>query len=635
MGDSVTAGLGKLDGRQRAFVNLLKGWMPKEEYADFMQAVEKLGTDDHAAAKVGTDDHAAAKVGVGTDDHSVEKVGTDDHAAAKVGTDDHAAAKPKSLAEETFDRQRRIREHDVLTRKLDKTFAKINDFKNLDAGEQKEYTNASKAVPRPPTGSDKKQQDEYYKLLSANASELAKLRDDYKNKGNALIKSYASAKGGNQSDDDPYWEVKAEEYIEKNGDDVRAVNKLGPQNAKMEKQQKDWKAEGDKLWEDLQAKKITKKAYYEAIEKHVAKCAGIRELGKNRPDGEPEFFSEFKKAQAKVNAAAAKDGKLKELWDAVQADSEKTDTNFAGLLKRLEGINKTAEEVLGAQVEGLRKSIKSIAEPGLLGYPAFMKTNKTRDLIDDTDPLILARLDQKEQRQAFDLLCAYGVPPADEKHSDYKDRRALHKLMCATSIHPEFLCKDNKTSEEMIKSLEENKEEFKVAKENWSILEPDQKLEIVRKLAAAQAKAFKFQMPKRGVQLVKMEKGYQGLYKPGPVGVEPPDDVVEINPDGERLEDFEATCDMIFHEMTHKYQNTLTRRLNTDTSDGKQITEKDDVLYNQAMMFQTAEKTESGRSTTITPEEKNLEAYQKQPKEAHAWTAGPLSMRQFLKMLSK
>jgi hypothetical protein len=91
---------------------------------------------------------------------------------------------------------------------------------------------------------------------------------------------------------------------------------------------------------------------------------------------------------------------------------------------------------------------------------------------------------------------------------------------------------------------------------------------------------------------------------------------------------------MIFHEMTHKYQSTLIRRLKSDTGDGKKITEGADlILYNQAMMFQSAEVSRSGRSATIAPEE-DKDAYEKQPKEAHAWVAGPRSMRKFLEMLS-
>jgi hypothetical protein len=281
------------------------------------------------------------------------------------------------------------------------------------------------------------------------------------------------------------------------------------------------------------------------------------------------------------------------------------------------------------------------------------KVDKARELIEQTPSGVLSRLSAKEHRELFDLLNANPLPaftpeyktgdptelklfqknPTGLEYLSFAGqsivgwkpdpkRVALQKLMCATSLHPTFVSEDEGTRVKMIDKLKVHKKEFSEARDNWDIMTDNERLDVLKKAAQAQADAFGSGLPQKGIVFGATGAGEAGGYSGR--NLKDGDDSIKLNRDDSYLKDFATALETIFHEMTHRYQHTLVLRLKSaapsgTTGSNQQITAQNEpMLYNQTKMFETDEMP-NGR---ISPAESkardgnSAESYKKQPKEA-------------------
>jgi len=525
-----------------------------------------------------------------------------------------------------FNAWKAVREHNNLMVQLDKQMGCVAHIPakgtaGAPAGELWDaYTEAKGKVAGHPV------------TVTAGSGKLFDLRAAYQEAGRALTEAYESTPGaGTDEADDTYWKDKAQTYRSANRILFERAEAVAPKTQAIEAQRTTMLTLKSQPFDAWSAR------YTNLVGAVAAAKLVIASRSVPVDTEEAKFHQQYRKVQPTLLAAdrltdntntALKP--FKDVYTPFAAKLAGTDDDrFAWCGARLFGsVLPKANAALQAGTVALQGSLKTVLEE----TDDAIKADGARALIANADPDILSRLSAKEHVDLLLALRADGMPEFDDDADDItqtaqKDdpkRVAMRKLYMNMSMEPGFVEQDNKTRKKMIDALSKDKEALKFARENWKTLTDAQKKEIMNKAAKAQCEAFGFPEAANGVEFSDFNVTYpndkddDGCYAPG-------SDVIRLNTAQPVANDFEAALDLIFHENSHKYQNFLVGRLRD-----RSLTEDEDPPYTQAMMFAMGNLAEG----YITPGEDG-KAYNKQPEEDHAWTAGPNSARMVMEMLAQ
>ena len=298
------------------------------------------------------------------------------------------------------------------------------------------------------------------------------------------------------------------------------------------------------------------------------------------------------------------------------------------LKKRLEDLKKANAAVLVekdaeryAPALGLLDPLLVAARMTLQEAAEFDKTaaaqaaaaKKTIDDLEDAS--LLDAQPVKEKLRLLEELRVTATP------LDKKGRETQRKIYKSLRIDPEFEANDKERRQQVVKNIlagPKAKEELKQAKAGWANMQPVEKLKVLEKMAAAQAKAFGIDPP----QIVPFTEDFkEGSLKNGYFSQRDGKIYMNLHP-AASVHDFEAALDIVFHENSHNYQRQLVNRLES-TAD---VPASDRL---QAQLFQ-ANLASGGY---VNPKE-DLEIYLGQPVEEHAHANGPKTAKALLKALT-
>lgn len=525
-----------------------------------------------------------------------------------------------------FNAWKAVREHNNLMVQLDKQMACVAHIPAKGTagapadGLWDAYTEAKAKVAGHPV------------TVVAGSGKLFGLRAAYQDAGKALTDAFESTPGaGTGEADATYWKDKAQSYRSANRILFERAEAVAPKTQAIEAQRTTMltlKSKPAATWSDR---------YTDLVGAVAAAKQVIAARSVPVDTEEAKFHQQYRKVQPTLLAAAKltdnTNPALQPFLDVYTPFAAKLagtdDDRFAWCGARLFGsVLPKANAALQAGTVALQGSLKTVLEE----TDDATKAEGARALIANADPDILSRLSAKEHVDLLLALRADGMPEFDDEadkitqtaQKNDPKRVAMRKLYMNMSMEPGFVEQDNKTRKKMIDALSKDKEALKFARENWKTLTDAQKKEIMTKAAKAQCEAFGFPEASNGVEFSDFNVTYpndkddDGCYAPGA-------DVIRLNTAQPVANDFEAALDLIFHENSHKYQNYLVGRL----EDGS-LTEDEDPPYTQATMFLMGNLDEG----YIAPGEDG-KAYNKQPEEDHAWTAGPASARMVMEMLAQ
>ena len=537
---------------------------------------------------------------------------------------------------------RDVRLHTTAMAKLDSEFGYValipgkDDTNSPLAKEWAAYKKAKAEAPVPSTI-----------VNTDNHDKLAGLRDAYAEAGRALGKAYQAGTPGPA--DDPYYKTIAQEISARTIVLFRQGNKVPdttPQITKL-------KEEMNGLTE------ATFPTWKKRVEDLLgAEAKGLQLIALRLSSSDPAsvaMYDRYRKVQTSLKAAAdlvPKTGatplqtEYQQKYLAFMAKLGGADEDRVKVCNEgLDWLIPKAEELLKTATDALKNTAKITKElPEKRTAQKNTKAEAARAAIMAADPVILSRLSAEEKMDLLDSLRVAGMPDFDandkNQNSDRnKKRTAMKKLYMALTLEEEFAKKDAENRQKLMKALEGKKQELKDAKENWSAMTDDQKLELLKMVATEQCAQFGFTLPSNGVIAVnEPNSSDNGSYSPGrldrdPPGNSPENDRIKINTAMPVFHDFEAALDLILHENTHRNQNVLVAAMRyPKRKDGKMWLTKDnaDPPFTQTRMFDMG-NVDGGYVTGA----EDYEVYKKQPEEDHAWLAGPRGAQGIMDMLAK
>jgi hypothetical protein len=200
-----------------------------------------------------------------------------------------------------------------------------------------------------------------------------------------------------------------------------------------------------------------------------------------------------------------------------------------------------------------------------------------------------------------------------DSKSESDCRKAMARLYKAMVLEDDFANKDREMRTKVLTKLKTN-EVLLDAKRTWTEKSTQEKVEVLRTALRIQCGEMGIpenEMPEitlfsePSVKLSPDKKlTLEGFFSPS-------DGKIYLNDNRDSFkEDFDDSLDTIIHENTHNYQHKLVKKLEEG------LIKEGDPEYNQAILFQF------NFANYLDSKDEGHEAYEKQPTEMHAWTAG-------------
>ena len=199
-------------------------------------------------------------------------------------------------------------------------------------------------------------------------------------------------------------------------------------------------------------------------------------------------------------------------------------------------------------------------------------------------------------------------------------RDAQIKVYNAMQLDPAFAKQDEERVKQIAADLKGDAE-LETARATWGTASETDKLKALRKVVAAQSKRLGIAPPEIVAEYVPEQNG---VITGGDFSDK--DGKLHINMDpSSPVQDFASALNVAIHENAHNYQAQLVQKLEA----GKLKPGTPD--YIQATMFRVNELEPGGYMPGETAA--GMPAYKKQPLEDHAWTTGPATTAEILKVL--
>jgi hypothetical protein len=243
------------------------------------------------------------------------------------------------------------------------------------------------------------------------------------------------------------------------------------------------------------------------------------------------------------------------------------------------------------------------------------RAEKAQQLIKDTNDAVLMKLPMQDQLSLLKLLRADRTqqpPRSDVASQPFLVAQA--KLYSAMKLDAKFLAHEKSVRGHAMIELQKDKKMLQDARDLWHTYTPNQRRQVMMKVAAAHSRALGCEPPLDIVfSADPARNGYAWKHR---------ERVVEVGTSTRHHMDFEDMMEGVFHENSHNWQDQLLAGFRKQDPE----TAKRNPLYPQALMFASNMSFYSGGEDYL--------AYRQQPVEAHAFRAGRKFGADLMRMLA-